>query len=210
VGALNEVKIRVRSNALDLIEFTVEKMQQVTGLNPASIRTELTRLKRQGYLTSSPLPGARQGRGAPPHLYRLTDDNDKVDELARSVEAFYQPAGPASFKPTSLHYEAAQTLLDKLESGQLPPAEQETTLARIAHHLELAAADEGIAVYQDEKTEVVAAYLTLLHARLAMAQNHWPETERYLAEARATFTVHQIEDGLQQTETLTNALTNDC
>jgi hypothetical protein len=204
--APNEVKIRVRSNALDLVEFTVEKMQQVTGLNPASIHTELTRMKRAGYLTSSPLPGARRGRGAPPHLYRLTDDKDKLDELASSVEAFYQPPGPARAQPTSLHYQAACTLIDQLERDQAPIIERETAVTRATYYLDMAAADEGITVEGDEKTEIVAAYLTLLRARLAIVQKHWSEAETYLAEARSTFTTHQVDDGMGQADTLANAL----
>jgi hypothetical protein len=137
----------------------------------------------------------------------LTDDDDKLDELLRSVEAFYQPSGPISSKPTSLHYEAAHTLLDRLESGQLPPAERQTTLAEVSHRLELAAADEGVAVWPDEKTEIVAAYLALLHARLAIVRSRWRKAEIHLDKARSTFTTRQVDDGLQQTDALANALT---
>jgi chromosomal replication initiator protein len=204
--AQNEVRFRVRSNALDLVEFSVEKMQRITGLHISSIRTELTRMKREGYLTSKPVPGTRKGPGAPPHRYRLTEDEEKLDELARSVEIFYRPPALAHPQPTSIYYEAVRTLLDQLEQGQISVTEREATLDKAKQYLEMAAADEGIKSRRDEKTEVVAAYVALLRARLAMIQGHWSEAEAQLTETHAIFSNYQLNDGLEYADALANAL----
>jgi predicted transcriptional regulator len=83
----NEVKFKVRHYALLLEEFTVSQIVELTGLKSPSVRTEVQRMKREGFVTASRQNA--QGRGGPPCVYRLTDDPEARLALSRSVEAFY-------------------------------------------------------------------------------------------------------------------------
>lgn len=198
-----EVKVRIVSNALSLEAFTAAQMRRATGLNPRSIQTVLQRLKRQGYLVSEPVEEAPPGSRRPPHLYRLTPDADKRLELARQVEAFYTPPPKlAPPEPTSCHYTAARGLVERLERGEIAEAERATVVEKIHHHLKLAASEEGLGVRRDAESEIIAAHLALLRARLAMSQGHWAEAERNLKEAAATFRTQSLENLLAQTKDL--------
>ncbi len=196
----NEVKIRIRSNALTLKEFTVAQMRRVTGLNPASIRTELQRMKRQGYLTSEPMKEKR-GRGAPPHIYKLTSDPEKRLELSHQVEAFYTPPPPpASPKPTSLHFKAAVKLIDRLAAGQASEEERDEVLDKARYHLDFAMHEEGVGIKKDEATDLIGAHIDFQRAQLECLQGHWPEAETLLNRARAVFLAHELEAPVAQLE----------
>jgi DNA-binding PadR family transcriptional regulator len=201
----NEVKFRVRAIALDLGTFTVAQMTRVTALNPASIRTELQRMKREGYLTSEPVKGVKSRRGAPPHRYQLTDDPEKRLALARSIEPFYS-LSPSTTRPLSLHYEAAVMLVNRLETVELSPAERATVLNEAHHHLALATEEEGIDIRPEAETAVAAAYLDLLRARLAIAASQWERAEALLRTPIQTFTEHRLDEMVAQTESLRTAL----
>lgn len=189
----SEVKIRIRSNALTLKEFTVAQMRRVTGLNPASIRTELQRMKRQGYLTSEPMK-ERTGRGAPPHIYKLTSDPEKRLELSHQVEAFYTPSTPpAPPKPTSLHFEAAVKLIDRLAAGQASEEERDEVLDKARYHLDFARHEEGVGINKDEATEIIGAHIGFQRAQLERLQGHWAEAEDLLNKARTVFQAHELE-----------------
>lgn len=191
--APSEVKIRVRSNALDLKEFTVAQMRRVTGLNPASIRTELQRMKRQGYLTSEPMK-ERKGRGAPPHVYKLTSDPEKRLELSRQVEAFYTPPpSPAPPKPTSLHFRAAIKLIDGLAAGQVREEERGEVLDKARYHLDFAMHEEGVGIKKDEETAIIGAHIDFRRAQLECLQGQWAEAEDLLNKARTVFQAHELE-----------------
>lgn len=196
----NEVKIRIRSNALTLREFTVAQMRRVTGLNPASIHTELQRMKREGYLTSEPIK-EKSGRGAPPHVYKLTSDPEKRLELSRQVEAFYTPPPPpAPPKPTSLHFEAAVKLIDRLATGQVSEEERDEVLDKARYHLDFAMHEEGVGIKKDEATDIIGAHIDFRRAQLECLQGRWPEAEALLNRARTVFLAHELEAPVAQVE----------
>ncbi len=199
--APSEVKIRVRSNALDLKEFTVAQMRRVTGFNSASIRTELQRMKRQGYLTSEPMKEKR-GRGAPPHIYKLTSDPEKRLELSHQVEAFYTPPPPpAPPKPTSLHFKAAVKLVDRLAAGQVSEEERDEVLDKARYHLDFAMHEEGVGIKKDNTTDIIGAHINFRQAQLECLQGHWPEADALLNRARTVFLAHELETPAAQVET---------
>jgi len=196
----SEVKIRIRSNALTLKEFTVAQMRRATGLNPASIRTELQRMKRQSYLTSEPMKEKR-GRGAPPHIYKLTSDPEKRLELSRQVEAFYTPPPPpAPPKPTSLHFRAAVKLIDGLAAGQVSEEERGEVLDKARYHLDFAMHEEGVGIKKDEATDIIGAHIDFRKVQLECLQGHWSEAVNLLNRARTVFLAHELEEPVAQVE----------
>jgi len=200
--APSEVKIRVRSNALDLKEFTVAQMRRVTGLNPASIHTELQRMKREGYLTSEPIK-EKSGRGAPPHIYKLTSDPEKRLELSRQVEAFYTlPSPPAPPKPTSLHFEAAVKLVDRLAAGQVSEEERGEVLDKARYHLDFAMHEEGVGIRKDRATEIIGAHINYQRARVEGLRGRWTKAESFLDQACAVFESHGVEEQLEKISAL--------
>jgi hypothetical protein len=199
----NEVRIQIVSNALSLGAFTAAQMQRATGLNPRSIQTVLQRLKRQGYLVSEPVAEAPADSRRPSHRYCLTPDAGRRLELARQVEVFYTPLPPlAPPSPTGRHYSAAGHLLAQLEREQVPAAERAIVIEKIRRHLELAASEEGLGVRRDAESDILAAQLALLQARLATCQGHWAEATKSLQEATATFSACSLNDLLAQAQDL--------
>lgn len=191
---LGEVKIRIRSNALTLKEFTVAQMQRITGLNPDSIRTEIQRMKQEGYLTSEPVKES-EGRGAPPHVYKLTSDPERRLELAREVEAFYTPPPPpAPPKPTSLHFKAAVTLINRLAAGQVSEGERDEVLDRARHHLDLAMHEEGVGIKKDEATEIIGAHINREQGRLEYLRGNDGDAERLFKKAKEVFASADLLD----------------
>ena len=194
-----QVKLLVRSNALLLREFTVAQMRRVTGAKPTSVRTELHRMKREGLLTSEPLRQRGTGRGAPPHVYRLTDDPEKRLELVRSVEAFYRVEDAAGhMEPVSLNYKATLSLLDQLERIDTDSESLSPVLARARRHAELA--HEDIAGEEGVRGDVWETYLKVAQARLAQASHAWQQAGDLLKDAKASYEsaglaemVHEVE-----------------
>lgn len=190
----SEVKIRIRSNALTLKEFTVAQMRRVTGLNPASIRTELQRMKRQGYLTSEPMKEKR-GRGAPPHIYKLTSDPEKRLELSHQVEAFYTPPPPpASPKPTSLHFKAAVKLIDRLASDQISAEERGEILDKAHYHLDFSMHEEGVGIKKDEATGIIGAHINCEQGRLEYLRGNDGDAEALFKKAKGAFASADLPD----------------
>ena len=201
------VKFLVRHNALLLREFTVEQMRRATALNGAGIRTELQRMKRQGYLTSQPLQEGKGGRGPRPHVYRLTDDLEKRLELARSVEAFYAPPlAPAPPRPTGLHYQGALELVKQIETGQVATEEREGWLSRARERLERARSEEGVGIREGPEAETIAAHLAVLEARLALQREEWAQAEKLLNEAAIAFERYGLADEKGEAESFQAAL----
>ncbi len=196
----NEVKIRIRSNALTLKEFTVAQMRRVTGLNPASIRTELQRMKRQGYLTSEPTK-ERKGRGAPPHIYKLTSDPEKRLELSRQVEVFYTPPPPpAPPKPTSLHFKAAVKLIDRLVAGQASEEERDEVLDKARYHLDFAMHEEGVGIKKDEATGIISAYINCAQGRLEYLTGNDGDAETLFKKAKEAFASADLPDEMAKVD----------
>jgi RNA polymerase sigma factor (sigma-70 family) len=162
---MSQVKFKVRYHALLLQEFTVADIIRATGLNPESVRTELQRMRQEGLLTSQPYTERstdRQGRSA---LYRLTDDPEARLTLSHSIEAFY-PIPPATARPTSRHYLAAQRLIDQALNTSHP--QRQELIDQAAATLEMAEQAEG----GDSAPEPVRHCLQYERARLSYLCGH--------------------------------------
>jgi hypothetical protein len=157
---MNQVKFKVRYNALILREFTVSDMVRATGLNPESIRTELQRMKQEGLLVAAPHPEKHDKRGGHPSIYRLADDPEMRLALSESIEAFYPPL-PVDDQPTSRHYASAKQWIDRAQTADGPQCKP--LLAAAEHDLEIAEQAEGGGLASDS----VKAYLQYERARLA-------------------------------------------
>lgn len=183
---MGQVKFKVRHNALLLREFTVEDIVRATRLNPESVRTELQRMRQEGLLTSEPHPSDSGKRGAPPSLYKLTEDPEARLALAESVEAFY-PSIPSTEQPTSRHFESARRLLS--EAQALDGPQRERLLAVAEHDLEMTSHAEG----GDLASESVKAYLEYEWARLAYLRNKYEKAEERFEALRGFFVSAQNE-----------------
>ncbi|MBC7241642.1 MAG: hypothetical protein H5T60_04270 [Anaerolineae bacterium] len=86
-----QVRLRVRQEILQLPHFSVAELVQRTGLREASIRTEITRLKRLGWIEAEPEEGRPARRGAPTLRYRLVPGARAW--LAQSLAPFTRLAG---------------------------------------------------------------------------------------------------------------------
>lgn len=176
-----EVKLKVRRTALLLREFTVSQLVRATGLNPESVRTEVQRLKQEGFLISEHQPGQREA------VYRLTDDPEKRLELSRSVETFY-PAPPETSRPTTRFYHAARHTLNQAERAK--GREREELLTQAARQLEGAWEAEGASRAPDP----VQAHLLRERGRLAYLRGvSLDEARRYFEQAREKFTAAGLE-----------------
>lgn len=202
----NEVRVRVRRRALQLAEFTVKQIVDATGLNPASVRTELSRLKSSGYLDSEPIREEDRGPGAPPHLYHLTDDVEKVQKLVEEVQRFSLPSQDEIAEPRGVNYQIASSLLTQVEDEEHQATEREELLNRISHHLSFAEMDEGIGIEEGPRAEVTAGYFLLLQAQLALANSDLERAREIVSEARERFSQHRWTDGLVKVEEVENDL----
>ncbi len=89
-----QVRLRVRQEILGLPHFSVAELVQRTGLRETSIRTEITRLKRMGWITAEPEEDRPTRRGAPTLRYRLAPGARAW--LAQSLSPFSRLAGLSS------------------------------------------------------------------------------------------------------------------
>lgn len=177
----SEVKFKVRQDALLLHEFTISQLVRTTGLNPESVRTEVQRLKQEGFVVSERRPGQREA------LYRLSDDPEKRLALSRSVEAFYPPP-PEPSRPTARLYQAALHTLNQAEKEE--GRRREEFLAQAAHQLEGAWQAEGAS----RASELVQAYILRERGRLAYLQGSDLEQARQRFEqAREKFAAAGLE-----------------
>lgn len=185
-ATMSQVKFKVRYNALLLREFKVADIVQATGLKPESVRTELQRMKQEGLLVVGPngdgeeAPHAHTRRGAPPALYRLTDDPDRRVALSESVAAFY-PAPPVAERPSSRSYRAAQQLLDRALVAKSRQRKQ--LLIDAERALAHAAEAEGGAW----AGEPVKAYLCYEQARLGYLRGDYAAAKRDFITLRSVF-----------------------
>jgi tetratricopeptide (TPR) repeat protein len=133
------VKFNVRRHALGLGTFTVADIVRVTHLNGKSVRTELQRMQRDGFLFGEPSLEASGQRGGPPTLYRINPK--KRSALSHSLDDFSLPQSPGA-RPTSPHYLSARQLLNRAQ--QIPSlAEREPLLTAAEQCLAMAAEAEG-------------------------------------------------------------------
>jgi len=177
----SEVKLKVRQNALLLREFTVSQLVRATGLNPESVRTEVQRLKQEGFVVAEHRPGQREA------VYRLSDDPEKRLELSRSLEAFYPPP-PERSRPTARLYQAALHTLNQAEKAK--GRQREELLAQAAHQLEGAWQAEGASRAPD----LVQAHLLRERGRLAYLQGtNLDQAHQLLEQAREKFAAAGLE-----------------
>jgi len=193
----NEVKFKVRHHALLLEEFTVAQIVELTGLKSTSVRTEVQRMKREGLLSSHRKKG--KGRGAPPCVYKLTDDPEARLELSRSVGAFYtetapKPAEPR--RPVSRHFFQAVELIKDLTCQRVEEADQEAVIDEALYHLEFARYEEGAGL---EEIEVVEACLDREQARLESVRGNFSEAERLFHQASVAFEAAGLRREVEQT-----------
>lgn len=197
MAAPNEVKFKVRHHALLLEEFTVAHIVELTGLKSASVRTEVQRMKREGLLSS--YREKRKGRGAPPCVYKLTDDPEARLELSRSVEAFYTEIAPKPVeprRPVSRHFFQAVELIRDLTCQRVEEADQEAVIDEALYHLEFARREEGV---EREGTEVVGACLDREQARLESVRGNTSEAERLFQQASVAFEAAGLRREVEQT-----------
>jgi DNA-binding transcriptional ArsR family regulator len=177
-----EVRFKVQRNALLLGEFTIAQLVHATGLNPESVRTEIQRLKKEGFVISERQAGQHEA------LYRLSDDLEKRLTLSRSVRAFYPaPSEPVPPRPTSRLYHAALRTLDQAErkSGD----ERKALLEEAAHQLEGAWQTEGAS----RAPELVKAHLWREQGRLKCLQGQREEAQKLFKQAREKFAAADLE-----------------
>jgi hypothetical protein len=185
-SAMNEVRFKVRQNALLWREFTAAQMMEITGLKPESVRTELQRMKTESLLEvgRTPCPADQKRlRGGQPVVYRLTSDPEKRLALSRSVEAFY-PEVPQPQRPTSRHFALATRLLDQA-STEKDAQKRERLLAEAEEELDFALAEEGAG----RAPEVVHAYIEFQRGRVTYLRGrNNQEAENLFRQARQTLT----------------------
>lgn len=205
---LNEVRIQVRRAILDLFDFTVQELHDATGCKKASIYTELRRLREAGYLDEIKAESntERKGPGAPQKRFRLTEDKVKLEELVRSVEKFYRVLEHDSGRPDSAHYETARKLIKQLEKRELSDPQLDEDLKRVDYHLELAAEDLGISIWDDKSTKLSEAFLDLLYTRTNVMGGHWDEADKYASQAQAVFETYHVEEGLERVGELKDSI----
>lgn len=193
----NEVKFKVRHHALLLEEFTVAQIVELTGLKSTSVRTEVQRMKREGLLSSHREKG--KGRGAPPCVYKLTDDPEPRLELSRSIEAFYTETAPKPVeprRPVSRHYFQAVELIEDLTCQRVKEADQKSVIDKGLYHLEFARREEGIG---REGTEVVGACLDREQALLESVRGNHVKAELLFQQASAAFEAAGLSHEVKQT-----------
>jgi DNA-binding transcriptional ArsR family regulator len=174
--AHGEVKFKVRRNALLLGEFTISQLVRATGLNPESVRTEVQRLRKDGFLVSERKAGRREA------LYHLSDDPEKRLALSREVEDFYpEPQDAIRARPTSLLYQAALQSLDQAERQQ--GRGREALLKQATHQLEGAWQAEGAS----RAPELVQAHILRERGRVAYLQGQWEPATQLFLQAKYIF-----------------------
>lgn len=194
--APNEARFKVRHYALLLEEFTVSQIVELTGLKSPSVRTEVQRMKRDGFVTSSRQKA--QGRGGPPCVYKLTDDPEARLALSRSVEAFYVETAPRPVeprRPASRHFFEAVQLIQGLVSHRVEESGRHAAIEEAAYHLEFARREEGVG---REGTEIVGAFLNREKAKLEAVQGNIAEAERLFRQSLAAFQDAALDDEVER------------
>lgn len=175
-----QVKFNVRHNALLLHDFTVADMVRATSLNAESVRTELQKMREEGFLTSQPYPKKSGRPGGQLVVYRLTDDPTARAALAQSIEAF-SPPQPSAELITGQHYLLARQLLNRAQTAAAPC--RAPVLADAAKALVIAAQTEG----GSRASERVKACLQYEEARLAYLEGAYQKAGISVAVLREFF-----------------------
>ena len=179
---LNYVKTLVRESALDLREFTIEEIVKATSCKPTSVQNEIRHMLREGYLITQQSTGPQQRRGKPSSVYRLVNDEERVNSLIREVRAFRPQRQPGP-RPLSQNYQLARELLDR--AGTAPEAERQVLLTTAAKLLRAAWADQG------NTGDVKDAFFKYEQGRLLFMKKDYEPAGRLLQEAVQTFGKYQ-------------------
>src|SRR6185503_5571837 len=137
---LNYVKMLVRESALNLREFSVDEMVKATDCKRTSVQNELRHMLEEKYLITKPSSGPHQRPGKPSSIYRLTDDEKKIEELVQEVRRFRPRRDPGP-RTLGRNYDLAREFLDR--AGAAPEAERKALLATADNLLQAAWADQG-------------------------------------------------------------------
>jgi DNA-binding PadR family transcriptional regulator len=183
---MGKVKLRVRQNALLLGEFTVEKMVETTGFNQEGVKSELRRMREEGFLSVEQSASTGQ-RGRPQIVYRLTPDPEKRLKLANELEEFY-PKPLAPERPSSHHYFEAIALLDQIEANRYRGEERVKLLDECEKELEFAWYEEG------EPEGVVEAFIQSQRGRIEYLRRNYDKAEGLFQQAISTFTAFGLPE----------------
>jgi len=175
-----QVKVNVRRNTLLLHDFTVADMVRATNLNAESVRTELQKMREEGFLTSRPFPKKSGKPGGQLVVYRLTDDPAARTALAQSIEAF-SPTQPSAELITSQQYLLARQLLNRAQTAAAPC--RAPLLADAAKALVIASETEG----GSRAPERAKACLQYEEARLAYLEGAYQKAGTSVAALREFF-----------------------
>lgn len=185
---MNRVRVAVRQIALDGKPFTAFDIQRRTGLNIESIRTEIQRLRKGGFLdtSTSKTQPAERGPGAPAALYSLTPDPARIQELRGTVASFYLSVPVArTSRPTSEHFISARHALNDATKA-MNSEERENLLATAELELQAAWLSEG----DGGATEELKAHLLFESARLKLLHEDYSDAEMQFAHCRDVFVEH--------------------
>lgn len=176
---MGKVKLRVRETALRLREFTVDQMVKATGFNQESVQSELRRMREKGLLTVGGRTSSPGQRGAPPCIYRLTDDPEVRLGLASDIEEFFSNPHQQD-TPSSQHYFDAVQLLDEAE-GKENDEVKNHLLQKAEEELDFTWYEEG------EPKGAVAAYLKCQSGRLEYLKGNYDRAEELLKASKQSF-----------------------
>lgn len=190
-----QVKFNVRHNTLLLHDFTVADMVRATNLNAESVRTELQKMREEGFLTSQPHPKKSGKPGGQLVVYRLTDDPAARKALARSIEAFTPPQ-PSAGVITDQQYLLARQILNRAQMAAAPC--RAPLLADAAKALVIASKTEG----GSRAPERVKACLQYEESRLAYLEGAYQEAGTNIAALREFFVGIHDDLMLRQVEEL--------
>jgi hypothetical protein len=177
---MSKVKFKVRYNALLLREFTIADILRVTGLNPESVRTEIQRMKNEGFLVSQPLPGQHKKRGGRPYIYKVTDNFKARMDLSESIEAFLPT--PPQEEPSSRYYLSAKRLIDQaMRSDNVTRTE---FLSQAENDLDVAEKAEG----GNLAPKIIKAHLGIQRGRLLYHKGQYNMAKECFAFMREEYT----------------------
>jgi len=185
---MNRVRVAVRQIALDGKPFTAFDIQRRTSLNIDSIRTEIQRLRKGGFLSTGMSKTPQQGRGpgAPAALYSLTQDPALIQELRGTVASFYLSLPvPRTSRPTSEHFLAARYAMNDA-TKTMNSEERESLLAKAELEIQAAWLSEG----DEGATEELKAHLLFESARVKFLHEDYSEAQMQFAQCRDVFEEH--------------------
>jgi hypothetical protein len=179
---LNSVKTLVRESALDLREFNVPQMVEVTGCKPASVQNEIRRMLEDGYILAETSAGPHHRRGKPSSIYRLTENREKLQQLIDEVRSLRPPRKTES-RLHSSNFQLARQYLDRAAAAS--EDERPALLNHAEDLLRVSWAEEG------ESASVKDAFIQYEQGRLWFLKKNYEQAGPLLKEAAHTFNRHK-------------------